>query len=65
MPRYVMCIDNYGKAEIGIIYDTSDKEIEDELFSLTWEQVLFEFGNLKGVSDQKDTPRFISVTVNE
>ena len=65
MPRYVKCIGNYGKAEIGTIYDTSDKEIEDELFGLTWEQVLFEFGNLKGVIDEKDDPRFVSVTVNE
>jgi hypothetical protein len=62
MPRYVKCIDSYGNAEVGAIYNTSDYMLAYRLFRiLSWEQVLLTFGNLKGVHNQVLHPRFESV----
>jgi hypothetical protein len=61
MPRYVRCIDSYGNAEVGAIYNTSDHKSANKLFNLSWEKVLLTFGNLKGVHNQVLHPRFESV----
>lgn len=62
MPKYVRCIAKYGKAEVGKIYDTSDEELANMLFmGLTWEEVLFEFGWLRGVDPEDSCPRFEGV----
>lgn len=61
MPRYVKCIGEYGRAEVGAIYNTSDHKSADKLFNLSWEKVLLTFGNLKGVHNQVLHPRFESV----
>jgi hypothetical protein len=60
MPDYVKCIESYGSAEVGRIYDTSDYKLAYKLFNLTWEKVLLTFGNLKGVHNQVLHPRFES-----
>jgi hypothetical protein len=61
MPRYVKCIDSYGNAEIGAIYNTSDHKLANKLFHLSWETVLLKYGNLKGVDLSREDPRFESV----
>ena len=61
MPRYVKCIDSYGNAEVGAIYNTSDYKLANKLFHLTWETVLLKYGNLKGVDLSREDPRFESV----
>lgn len=58
MPKYVRCIDYYGNAEVGAIYNTSDKCEASKLFHLSWEKVLFEYKNLKGVDPSVKFPKF-------
>jgi hypothetical protein len=61
MPRYVKCIESYGNAEVGRIYDTSDYKLANKLFHLSWAKVLLTCGNLKGVDLSREDPKFESV----
>lgn len=46
IPQYVKCINGYGGAIIGQVYCTDDNEIAEQLFGITWEQVLIEYNHL-------------------
>jgi len=46
LPKYVKCIQGYGCAKLGYIYDTSNNEESQKLFHLTWEEVLIDFEHL-------------------
>lgn len=61
MPRYVKCVEGYGMARVGEVYDTTDNLAAYRMFSLSWEEVLIKFGHLHGNKLTKKGKRFEEV----
>lgn len=67
IPEFVKCVKSYGRARVGDILDTSDESLAEELFSLTWKQVLIDFKRLHNEfipTTTEESSTFASVDTN-